>query len=309
MNKQFVVDVIIPTYKPDEKFIKLLNKLKNQTYPPRTIIVVNTDERYFDNKMLEKAGNIQVHHISPLEFDHGGTRALAAKMSDADILVYMTQDAVPKDENLLEYLIEPFRDESVGAAYARQIPEENCKEAECFTRNFNYPETSLVKSKEDIDTLGIKTYFCSNVCAAYRKELYTRLGGFVERAIFNEDMIYAGKLIQSGGKIAYVAKAEVIHSHNYGNIEQFQRNFDLAVSQVEHPEIFGNVKSETEGIKLVKKTISHLRQIGKAWLVPDLIIKSGFKFIGYQIGKKYKILPKWLILKCTMNKRYWKYVK
>ena len=44
--------------------------------------------------------------------------------------------------------------------------------------------------------MGIKTYFCSNVCAAYKKDIFEKLGGFVDRTIFNEDMIYAGNLIQ-----------------------------------------------------------------------------------------------------------------
>ena len=37
--------------------------------------------------------------------------------------------------------------------------------------------------------------------------------------------------------IAYVAEARVVHSHNYTNRQQLHRNFDLAVSQADHPEI------------------------------------------------------------------------
>ena len=98
-----------------------------------------------------------------------------------------------------------------------------------------FPAESRVKSKDDLKTLGIKTFFCSNVCAMYEKAAYDRLGGFIRRTIFNEDMIYAGGLIQKDYKIAYVAEAEVIHSHNYNALEQFHRNFDLAVSQTAEP--------------------------------------------------------------------------
>ena len=98
-------------------------------------------------------------------------------------------------------------------------------------REFNYPKTSRLKSKEDLSKLGIKTYFCSNVCAAYQKDVYERLGGFVRKTIFNEDMILAGRMIQAGWKIYYAADAKVIHSHNYNCRQQFHRNFDLAVSQ------------------------------------------------------------------------------
>ena len=109
---------------------------------------------------------------------------------------------------------------------------------ERYTRSFNYPDAPSVKTKKDLPKYGIKTFFCSNVCAMYRAENYWRLGGFEKKTIFNEDMIFAGKIILNGGGIAYVPEARVIHSHNYGNIEQLRRNFDLAVSQAEHPEIF-----------------------------------------------------------------------
>ena len=56
-------------------------------------------------------------------------------------------------------------------------------------------------------------------------------------------------MINAGYKVAYVAEARVIHSHNYTGMQQFHRNFDMAVSQAEHPEVFEGIKSESEGIK------------------------------------------------------------
>ena len=71
----------------------------------------------------------------------------------------------------------------------------------------------------------------------YRRSIYEKLGGFVKHTIFNEDMIFAGKLIQEGYAIAYVAEARVFIPTNYTNCQQLHRNFDLAVSQADHPEI------------------------------------------------------------------------
>ena len=141
---------------------------------------------------------------------------------------------------------------SVRAAYARQLPKPDCKLLERFTRNFSYPARSDIKDKDDLPTAGIKTFFCSNVCAAYDRKTLEKLGGFPKRTIFNEDMIYGGNLVRNGYAIAYAADAKVLHSHNYSCKKQFQRNFDLGVSQAEHPEIFSEYPSEGEGIKLVK---------------------------------------------------------
>lgn len=176
---------------------------------------------------------------------------------------------------------------------------------EQYTRKFNYPEESRVKWLADLPELGIKTYFCSNVCAMYRRELYLQLGGFVQKAIFNEDMIFAGELIQKGYGVAYAAEAKVVHSHNYSAIQQFHRNFDLAVSQADHPEVFAGIQSEGEGIRLVKKTAGWFCRQGKPWMVIQLVWQSGWKYLGYLLGKRYQKLPKWVIPRCTMNPKYW----
>ena len=169
-----------------------------------------------------------------------------------------------------------------------------------------HDDESRVKEAANLPELGIKTYFCSNVCAAYRRALYVELGGFTKKTIFNEDMIYAAKLIQNGYGVAYVADARVVHSHNYTGAQQFCRNFDLAVSQKDHPEVFEGIRSEGEGIRLVKKTAEYLVKQGKIHLVPQLVYMSGCKYLGYLLGKRYRKLPKCVILKCTMNKNYWK---
>jgi rhamnosyltransferase len=304
--KNKTVDVIIPTYKPDNKFETLIDMLERQSYQINHIYLINTEEKLFHSKSILQYSNISVEHIKQQDFDHGGTRDMATRKSNADIMVFMTQDAIPENEYLIETLIDGFVSDEIGAAYARQLPEEHCNEIEKYTRSFNYPDKGSIKSQADINRLGIKTYFCSNVCAAYQKELYESLGGFIKHAIFNEDMIFAARIIQSGRKIAYCADARVIHSHNYTNLQQLRRNFDLAVSQREHPEIFEGIKSEEEGIQLVLQTAKHCFKIGKPWLVFELIIKSGFKYIGYKLGLSYQRLPMWLIRKLSMNQEYWK---
>lgn len=303
MNKS--VDIIIPTYRPDESVVYLIKKLLKQTYPIHKIHIIDTETGIFPKKLKNLSDKIRISKIKPEQFDHGGTRHEGAMQSHADIIVYMTQDAMPVNEYLVEELVKAFDNEKISAAYARQLPNSKCNVIERYTRAFNYPEQSRIKSLKDLETLGIKTYFCSDVCAAYRKSVYESLGGFEEKTIFNEDMIMAAKIIQSGGLVKYVAEAKVIHSHNYNCKQQFQRNFDLAVSQVEHPEVFQNIKSESEGMRLVKNTMIYLIKIKKPWLIIKLILQSGFKYMGYCLGKKYGQLPMWLIKKCTMNQRYW----
>lgn len=306
-----LIDIIIPTYKPDEKFKRLVTMLEKQTIPVNKIIVINTEEKYMEalcigTHFLSEHKKLSIHHISRKEFDHGKSRNHGAKKSEADVLIFMTQDAVPEDEYLVEKLIAPLEDEMVACSYARQLPDDDSTMTERLTREFNYPDKDRVKSKADLQELGIKTYFCSNVCCAYNGKIFRELKGFINHTIFNEDMIYAAKAIENGYKIAYASDAKVIHSHNYTGRQQFHRNFDLGVSQADHPEIFEGISSESEGIKMVKDTIGKLRKAGYGKEIPAYIVTSGCKFIGYRMGKAYKKLPMWLIKKSTMSPMYWK---
>ena len=305
MEGNRTVDVLIPTYKPDQRCVQLVKRLLNQSVQVNRIYLIDTESGIFPKELYTISDRVKIHRILPEEFDHGGTRNLGAEMSDAEILVYMTQDAMPADEHLVEELLKPFADPSVWAACGRQLPKENCREVEKYTRSFNYPDESRIKGKEDLPVLGIKTFFCSNVCAAWRREKYKELGGFVKRTIFNEDMIYAGTIIKAGGRIAYCADAQVVHSHNYSALQQFHRNFDLAVSQTMHPEIFGGIRSESEGIRLVKKSLSYCIKIRKPWLMIQVVTQSAGKLLGYKLGQRYERLPRKLVLACTMNREFW----
>lgn len=310
------VDIIIPTYKPDDTFCLLLQKLQEQTFIVHRVILLNTEERLW--KAAEEKYPITqslsglpceytIVHVEKESFDHGGTRNLGAEQSDADVMIFMTQDAVPADEYLVEKLVHSLdATGDVAVAYARQLPAEDCGIIERYTRQFNYPEIGRKKSKADIDTLGIKTFFCSDVCAAYRRDLFFTLGRFETPVIFNEDMFFAAHAIYEGYQVAYVADAKVIHSHNYSAKQQFHRNFDLAVSQTAHPEIFEQISSEAEGMKLVKSTMKYLCRIGKPYLIWKLFVQCVGKYAGYFLGKRYHKLSRKQILKCTMNPDYWK---
>lgn len=305
-----MVDVIIPVYRPDEKLEKLIEKLNSQTVEPAHVFFMQTkageEEDRKVRSLLEQCNGAVITEIEKKDFDHGGTRNLGASLSEAEYMLFMTQDAVPVKEDLIENMLRVMENSEVAVAYGRQLPGDEVGVVECYTREFNYPAKSRLKSKEDLPELGIKTYFCSNVCALYRKSVYEEMGGFVLHTIFNEDMIMASKVIQSGYKIAYVAEAEVIHAHKYTYREQFSRNFDMAVSQQQYKEIFDGVKSESEGIRLVKNTMKYLLSKGKWYLIPDLILQSGFKYMGYRKGRNYEKLSMKKIRKYSMNKSYWK---
>ena len=286
MRDNIITDVIIPAYRPGSEFSKTLSSLALQVSGINRLTVINTEEKYWDKAFETQFPGMEVRHITKDEFNHGTTRYEAAKRSDADIIVFMTQDAVPADDRLIEKLIAPIVSGEAAVSYARQLPKEDADEIERFTRAYNYPAGSKIKSADDLKELGIKTFFCSNVCAAYDKKIYDSLGGFPHPLDFNEDMIFAGKLIEAGYKISYTAEAKVFHSHDYSGKEQYERNYLIGKTQAEHPEVFAKYPSEGAGISMVKKTASHLIKAGKPHLLFKLVWLSGCKYLGYRAGKR-----------------------
>lgn len=316
-----IVNVVIPVYKPDEKLIRLVTMLDKQTEPVEKIIfmqtVISSDVSAPDKmdrkttEMLEKLANdisvkTKVVKVTRTAFDHGNTRRQgAANVSDGcEYVLFMTQDAVPENEHLIENLLKPFSDDKVAAAYARQVATSESTLSEKFTRGFNYPDEDRIKTVEDIETIGIKAFFCSNVCAIYKKSVYDKLGGFVKKTIFNEDMIFANKILKSGYCIAYASKATVIHTHDYTGKQQYKRNFDLAVSQVLNPQAFKGVSSESEGVKYVKAAAIYFAKHKKPWLIIPFGINCVYKLLGYKKGKKIETLSEKEIRKCTSNQGF-----
>lgn len=160
------IDVIIPVYRPDEKLHRLLLALERQTVKPSRILLVNTEREFFDDACVTGTEHVEVIHIRKSEFDHGGTRHMAAEMLQGAFLLFLTQDAIPADDCLIERLYEAFatgresdRQQPVAAAYARQLPMPDCHVIERYTRSFNYGKESRIKTADDLETLGIKTFF------------------------------------------------------------------------------------------------------------------------------------------------------
>lgn len=304
---EYNLDLIIPTYLPDQKLDLLLERIRKQTIQPKRILLLNTVVSGKEEvaEKYKELYNVEVYPIEKKKFDHGGTRAYGAGLSTAEYIMFMTQDAVPMDSHLIQNLMKGFADETVSLCYARQMAGKHGDILEQYTREFNYPDKDIIKSKEDLSTMGIKAFFCSDVCAVYRKEVYDAQGGFVKKTIFAEDAIMGYHMLMAGYKIRYVKDAKVIHSHKYNYMQQFQRNFDVGVAHNQYHEVFGSVQSVPEGVKLVKETSKQMIKEKKYLELADLFCASGFKFLGYKLGCFYNHLPKSLVLKFTSNKHYW----
>ena len=298
------ISIIIPTLNAESYIQRLIEKLEYQSIKPSEILIIDSSSEDKTEEICKLYDIVKFIKINKDEFDHGGTRNKAAAEAKGDILVFMTQDAEPEDERYIENLIKKIGKDDIVASYGRQIAREEATILEKFAREFNYPDFDLLKSSSDIKKLGIKTFFMTNVCSAFITDEFWKINGFPSNTILNEDMIISSKIILGGKKVHYSSKARVIHSHNYKYRQQFKRNFDIGVSLIDNAEITNYAKSESAGVKYVKEASKYLIKSKKIYLIPHLIIDSGFRFIGYKVGMNYKKIPIKLVKKMSMHSFY-----
>ncbi|RUR42372.1 glycosyltransferase [Vreelandella populi] len=255
--------------------------------------------------IAQQAG-FEILHISRQEFNHGGTRQLALHyLSDCDIVLFLTQDALVATPDSLAELISVFEDPVVGAAFGRQLPHQDATAIATHARLFNYPSTSRVVSQADIPRLGIKTAFLSNSFAAYRRQALIDAGGFPDNVILSEDMMAGARLLEHGWKLAYNAEACVYHSHNYSIRAEFKRYFDIGVFHAQEAWLTKWMGSaEGEGMRFIRSEASYLLRHAPLTL-PSALLRTFVKYLGYRLGRYEKQLPTRLKKKLSMYPQFW----
>lgn len=285
-----MITIIIPTYNASKYLPSLLKKLEAQTIKNYELIIIDSSSS--DNTIdVAQAHGADIITIPQSEFDHGGTRTLAAAKAKGDILVYLTQDALPYNEYAIENIVRPFaEDEKIGAAFGRQLPYPKASVFAEHLRAFNYPDTSYTRTLDDRREQGIKTAFLSNSFAAYRKSALKQIGYFKSGLPFGEDACAGAKILLEGYKIAYVAEAVVLHSHNYTAWQDLKRYFDMGIfHRTENWLLKEFGKAEYAAVKYAKSEFAFLLEKKKFRLFPEFVLKNFMKYLGYKLGRGYAL--------------------
>ena len=296
--------VIIPTYNAEKYLPALLENLKNQTMTFELIII---DSSSTDGTLgIARRYTENIITIPAHEFDHGGTRTQAAKVASGDILVFLTQDALPCNNRVIEEIVCTFSNKDIAASYGRQIPYENSTLFGKHLRQFNYPKLSYTRTIKDINTHGIKTAFLSDSFSAYRKSVLSDIGWFKNGLIVGEDSYVGAKLILNGYALHYHAKAQVFHSHSYTSLEEFKRYFDIGVFHKEEHwilEHFG--KAEGEGKRYIQSEFKYIVTSKAYHRIPEFFLRNGLKYIGYKLGQNHRFLSIYFTKKMSMHTLWW----
>ena len=284
----------LESYKNDDVIVKkintllaLLSKSDNNFINGKNINYIITESKDGTLSVVERLQNedekIKFSVIKKQEFSHSLSREKVAKNSTADILVFITQDVKIERDDWLEKIATPIANGEVEACYSRQLCENYTLER--YTRECNYPSGSVIKTKDDIEKLGLNTFFFSDASSAIKTDIFKKLNGYDGKDFpTNEDMYIAYKLITNGYKIKYCAASEVVHSHKFTLKQQYKRYYDTG-KFFKQNEYLNKYKVNKSGSKLAMYVLRRAWQEKNWRVLLNFIPNMTARFIGMKVGK------------------------
>lgn len=277
------VDIICPLFNAEKYIANFDKSLRMQKKVKINEIKYILTESEDNTEKLLKENKIKYKKIKKEEFSHSLVREHASFESEADILVFVTQDIVIKDEEWL-FNLTKYIDDEIVATYSRQITK--YENIEKYTREKNYPEESSIVSKEDIEQLGLRTFFFSDAASAIKRNIFIKLNGYDQKDLpISEDMYIAYKIIMHGYKIRYCSESIVYHSHNFKLKEIYER-YKLTGKFFKENNYLDQYGTSDSGVKLAMYVFKRILQERKIGLLFRFPFDMGARYIGMKVGKR-----------------------
>jgi len=298
--------IIIPTKNAGDRFNLILKHIfKSRIDFEYEVIVVDSGSTDKTKDIINKYP-IRLIEIEPLSFSHGGSRNIGAETAKGEILVYLSQDAIPMDENWLDNLIKGFEDRDIAGVFGRQVPNEDASVIEKFFLRYLYPDYKIVKASVNPDNCILQDILFSDVNSAIRKSEWER-NKFKEDLIMSEDQAWAKGILMKKKKIVYEPKAAVYHSHNYTIRRVIMRNFDsgLSLQRIINAPFKRNFLYEAKYIKSAMLYFFCSKSYRYLFIFP---FYETFRLLGFFLGKYSQFLPIWIKRMLSENKAYWEQI-
>ena len=279
------VDIICPLYNA-EKYIEKLHQsllMQKDVKINKIIYAITVTD---NDKTLDylKKNNCDYVLVKKEEFSHSLTRSNLGLKSNADIISFVTQDVVIDDCYWLKKLINPIINNEAAATYSRQITKYN--NIEKYTRESNYDDKSYIKSKEDIPTFKISTFFFSDAACAIKTSIYKKLNAYDDKNLpTNEDMYFAYKLIMNDYKIKYCSDSVVYHSHNF-TLKQLYNRYKLTGKFFKENKYLCKYKTNHTGFNLAKYVLKRIIQEKRIGLLFRFPFDMAARYLGMKVGMR-----------------------
>lgn len=277
------IEIICPLYNA-EKYIKNLHtaiyKQKNVNIKKISYILTKSSDNT-ESILKELVAEYTV--LEKEEFSHSLSRENIALKSESEILVFITQDIEITNDNWLYELTLPIMENEAEAAFSRQISKYN--NIEKYTREKNYPDSSYIVTKDNINQMGLKTFFFSDASSAIKTSTFKELKGYDSKKLpTSEDMYIAYKIITNGYRIKYCSKSIVYHSHNLTLKQLYKRYYDIGVffKQNDYLDSYG---TNSAGGSLAKYILTRALKEKNIKVIINFVPNMVARFMGMKMGR------------------------
>ncbi|MDZ4774895.1 MAG: glycosyltransferase [Planctomycetota bacterium] len=218
------VSICLPTWNGAAELEELLPRLAEQQLPGGLeIVAVDSSSTDGTAALLERFA-ARVERIAQSDFRHGATRNRIAELARGEILVFMTQDALPRDPTTIRSLVAAFDDGVTMGAYARVLPRADDDALTARTALAAH-ESSAVPLVFERATDGRKAdesrLTFNNVTSAMRALAWRQLP--FPDVSFGEDSTWAERALARGWRIRFAPEAVVMHAHRYTPRSAYER--------------------------------------------------------------------------------------
>lgn len=278
------VDIICPLYEAENYILNLNDSLlKQENVNINKIQYVLTKSKDNSEKIL-KENKLNYILIDKKDFSHSLTREKEAMKSKSDIIVFISQDIVIENTDYLYNLVNPIINGEADACYSRQLTKFD--NIEKYTRESNYPDKSIIKTKDDIEKLGLKTFFFSDASSAVNTKVFKKLNGYDGKNLpINEDMYFAYKLIMNGYKIKYCADSVCYHSHNF-KLKELYNRYKLTGKFFKENSYIDNFGTNKSGGGLAKYILKRAIKDKNIKVLIRFVPDMAARYIGMKAGKR-----------------------
>jgi glycosyltransferase involved in cell wall biosynthesis len=232
------ITIIIPTLNAEKYLKNLLDSIFTQKIDQEIEVHIIDSSSEDSTCQIAKNYNVNIHMIEKSNFSHPKTRNFGVSLSKGEFIVFLTQDAIPLNDLWLKELISPFAIyPNLAASYSRQIPRSDCNPLEAKDIYIGAPCVDEVRCVDFVSNWSKTDYLnnihryirFSNISSCYRSDLL-RNNLFDESLKMVEDQEWCKRMIEKEHPIFYASRSVVIHSHNFGFKQTFNRFFDYGIS-------------------------------------------------------------------------------
>jgi rhamnosyltransferase len=236
---------------------------------------------------------VRIEQIPPQTFHHARTRNYAAGLAKGEVLVFLSQDAIPASDTWLAAFLSDLKEPGVGAVYGRQLPKADSGLERRSAFAAMYGGARIVKMPMDGVGLGHKYYHFSNANSAIWRSVWNATRFPDELKVF-EDVGIAKRILDSGWSIVYEPAAAAYHSHDFPARILFKRYFDMGVVYTRLG--IWNDRSRAslwqDGWGAFKGKLTLLLNAERPEGTGSSLVKDVGKYVAIQLGRHERLLPR-----------------